>query len=180
MLKLSGKVSPGDVERSVRELPARLVGLSIINPETDAAQKFKDSERLCKPLIEKLLSSDADLVGVARRQKRASTEIQKENKRRAERKKDVVLLSLDNTPYSRAFELANERGASILLATLPLEEHGFCQSKAAFRDALCLRYYWPLKDVPPHCVCGKTFSDEHCLSCPTGGFPAIRHNEVET
>ena len=25
----------------------------------------------------------------------------------------------------------------------------------------------------------KNFSVEHCLSCPTGGFPAIRHNEVK-
>ena len=29
-----------------------------------------------------------------------------------------------------------------------------------------------------HCVCGKTFSVQHCLSTPTGGFPVIRHNEV--
>ena len=61
---------------------------------------------------------------------------------------------------------------------LPLEEHGFCLSKAAFRDALYLRYNWPLKDVSSHCVCGKTFSVEHCLSCPAGGFPAIRDKEV--
>ena len=36
---------------------------------------------------------------------------------------------------------------------------------AAFRDALCLRYNWPLKDVLSLCVSGKTFSVEHCLSC---------------
>ena len=29
-----------------------------------------------------------------------------------------------------------------------------------------------------HFVCGKSFSVQHCLSTPTGGFPAIRHNEV--
>ena len=84
--KLTGRLSPGDIERSVLELPARLRDLNIINPEADAAQNFKDSERLCEPLVKKLLSSDTDLDGVASRQKRASTEIQKENKRRAERK----------------------------------------------------------------------------------------------
>ena len=47
-----------------------------------------------------------------------------------------------------------------------------------FSDALCLRYNWPLQDVPSHCVFGKTFSVEHCLSCPTGVFSAIRYNEV--
>ena len=130
------------------ELPARLGGLNIINPETDAPQKFRDAEKLCKPLVEKLLSNDTDLNGIGSRQKRASTDLQKENERRAERKKDVVLQSLVSTPYSRAFELANARGSSNWLTTLPLEEYGFRLSKAAFRDALCLRYNWPLQDVP--------------------------------
>ena len=83
-----------------------------------------------------------------------------------------------SSPYSRAFELANERGTSNWLTTKPLEEQGVCLSKAAFRDALHFRYNWPLKDVPSHCVCEKTFSVKHCLSCLTGGFPAIRHNEL--
>ena len=59
-----------------------------------------------------------------------------------------------------------------------VRRHGFCMSKAAFRGALCVRYNWPLKEVLSHCVCGETFSVEHCLSCPTRGFTAIRHNEV--
>jgi len=29
-----------------------------------------------------------------------------------------------------------------------------------------------------HCACGTSFSIEHVLSCPKGGFPSIRHNEV--
>ncbi len=31
---------------------------------------------------------------------------------------------------------------------------------------------------PSHCICGKPFGVEHALSCPTGGFPIIRHNEL--
>ena len=38
--------------------------------------------------------------------------MQKENERRAERMKDIVLQLLVSSPYSRAFELANESGAS--------------------------------------------------------------------
>ena len=30
----------------------------------------------------------------------------------------------------------------------------------------------------PVCVCDKTFNVEHALSCPYGGFPSIRHNEI--
>ena len=32
--------------------------------------------------------------------------------------------------------------------------------------------------APSHCVCGANFSIEHALSCPKGGFPTIRHNEI--
>ena len=27
-------------------------------------------------------------------------------------------------------------------------------------------------------VCGANFTVEHVLSCPRGGFPSIRHNEI--
>ena len=32
--------------------------------------------------------------------------------------------------------------------------------------------------IPSHCVCGQPFSVQHALSCPRGGFPSIRHNEL--
>ena len=32
--------------------------------------------------------------------------------------------------------------------------------------------------MPLQCTCGKKFSVEHALSCPHGGFPSIRHNEL--
>ena len=57
-------------------------------------------------------------------------------------------------------------------------EHGFALHKGAFRDALCLRYGWRPPLLPSQCICGKSFTVEHALSCPFGGFPTIRHNEV--
>ena len=85
------------------------------------------------------MSGDTDLDENANMQKRAFAQILKENKRRAERKKNVVLQSRVTTSYSTAFELADERGASNLLTALPIEEHGLCMSKAVFKDVLCLR-----------------------------------------
>ena len=32
--------------------------------------------------------------------------------------------------------------------------------------------------LPSHCVCGHNFTVEHPMSCPTGGFPSTRHNEI--
>ena len=75
-------------------------------------------------------------------------------------------------------ELSQEKGASTWLTALPIDEHGFALHKAAFRDSLSLRYNWPLQNLPSHCSCGQPFSVEHALTCKTGGFPAVRNNEV--
>ena len=32
--------------------------------------------------------------------------------------------------------------------------------------------------LPSHCACGNKTTIEHALSCPKGGFPSIRHNEI--
>ena len=78
----------------------------------------------------------------------------------------------------RSMELSQEKGASSWLSSLPIDDHGFALHKSAFRDALSLRYGWSLQNPPSHCTCGYPFSIDHALTCKTGGFPAIRHNEV--
>ena len=48
----------------------------------------------------------------------------------------------------------------------------------AYGVSACLRYGWHPLHLPSHCVCGSQFHVEHALSCPRGGFPSIRHNEI--
>ena len=60
---------------------------------------------------------------------------------------------------------------------LPVQEHNFHLHKSSFRDALCLRYGWEPTGLPTTCVCGKSFTVDHCLSCPHGGYTITRHNE---
>ena len=67
-------------------------------------------------------------------------------------------------------ELASEKGASIWLPTLPLNELGFRLNKQQFIDALCLRYNLPLLDILKECACGSDYSAEHCLTCKNGGY----------
>jgi len=74
-----------------------------------------------------------------------------------------ILLSL--------FEDASERGASGWLTTLPITDHGFAMPKGQFRDALCLCFGWQVPNLP-QIVCGKSFTVQHALSCPGGGFPS--------
>ena len=35
-----------------------------------------------------------------------------------------------------------------------------------------------MKNLPSFCVCGKPFDINHALNCKSGGFVAIRHNEI--
>ena len=50
--------------------------------------------------------------------------------------------------------------------------------RSAFQDALALRYGWSPLRPPSLCACGTSFSVEHALSCPKGGLPSLRHNEI--
>ena len=43
---------------------------------------------------------------------------------------------------------------------------------------MCLRYNWQPPNLPSHCVCGSSFTTDHALTCPTGGFPSVRHNDL--
>ena len=75
-------------------------------------------------------------------------------------------------------DLAQEKGASTWLTSLPIQEFRFNLHKGEFLYALALRYNWHPSRVPTTCACGKNFSIDHALSCPKGGFPSIRHNEI--
>ena len=89
-----------------------------------------------------------------------------------------------------AMNLAQEKGASSWLTVLPLEEHGFTLHKRAFWDAVSLRYGWAPSQIPTNCACDHPFTIQHVfntcwmvkgwsqLSCPKGGYPSIRHNEL--
>ena len=61
---------------------------------------------------------------------------------------------------------------------LPIHENGFTLHKGAFHDTIVLRYGWLPSNLSSTCTCGKSFTVEHALSCPLGGFPSIRHNEI--
>ena len=55
---------------------------------------------------------------------------------------------------------------------------GFNLNKREFRDAIKLRYDWPVDDIPSTCVCGDAFTVDHAIICKRGGFVAQRHNEL--
>ena len=71
---------------------------------------------------------------------------------------------------------AREKGASSWLSALPLKKRVYVLNKQEFRDALCLRYGWPIPSTPLHSGCGKRNSLDHVLTCKKGGYVNLRHN----
>ena len=155
----------------------RLGGLQLSSPTT-LHQEFEASKHLTQPLT--LLLSDQSRnfsFEVLLCQEEIRKAIRQERRSFAKSEADALLTELpEDLRYASL--LAQEKGASSWLNTLPITEHGFALHKRAFRDAIALRYGWTPEEIPVECVCGKSFTVEHALSCQRGGFPMLRHNEV--
>ena len=176
--KLTGHDAPNDVERRLFSLPARLGGLNITDPSSFANEQFNASQQVTKPLVDLILSeSQSYPYEVLAEQIDVKSTIKSRRRHLGLVAAQVIRESL-TPPLQLAMDLAQEKGASSWLTALPLEEHGFTLHKSAFRDAMALRYGWIPTNIPSHCVCGQPFSVQHALSCPRGGFPSIRHNEL--
>ena len=166
-----------DQLRGILALPIRLGGLGLVNPMSLAMNEYARSCHVTQPLTEKILEqakTASEAFAEVRLRRRAA---------RAEKMREISIIaqSLKETvegDQQRSLELAAEKGASSWLSVLPIARHGFTLHKTAFKDALCLRYGWRPAQLPTTCACGKDFSVDHAMSCPHGGYPSIRHNEV--
>ena len=98
-------------------------------------------------------------------------------------------LCISVIPYLIGTKFATELSAS--LGNLHSKFEGIRSSH--FRDTSCQSFIfilcffsffvfshtcWMPSRTPSHCACGINFSVDHAQSCPKGGFPSIRHNEV--
>ena len=128
-----------------------------------------------EPLKNAILQQNTDEVVAV--QLKAKTDVHKMKRQQSTLASDILKQDLPH-PLKWSMDLAQEKGASSWLTSLPIEEFGFALHKGAFHDALALRYNWLPSHTPSTCACGVKFSVEHALSCPKGGFPSIRHNEI--
>ena len=134
--------------RDVLALPTRLGGLGITKITQNSDYMFQASERITAPLVDLIVNQDLqNNVDVG---KILST-IKQENRQRQHDRADGTYERLD-PQLKRCIDLAVEKGSSSWLNTLPIAEHGFHLHKGEFRDALCLRHGWSLKNVPQSCL----------------------------
>ena len=170
--------TPTDSEREVFALPPRLGGLGLKNPITRALEEFSASVKVAGPLKSLIMEKTWEIpIETLEKQRDAKNEISR-NRRRTEAEIASQLKSSLPSALQHSMTLAQEKGASSWLTALPISEFGFTLHKGAFRDALCLRYGWLPSRLPERFDCGRQFTVEHALSCPKGGFPSLRHNEI--
>ena len=174
---LTGQSPPGESTRKLLALPARLGGLGLINPAASAKEQRATSQQISAPLVDRIIDQNHQLDDCHLVQQNIKRRIQ-QTKHTKQKEEAKNLQSNLPSPLQCSMELAQEKGASTWLTALPIVEHGFALHKAAFKDSLSLRSSWPLQNSPSHCSCGQPFTVEHALTCKTGGFPAVRHNEV--
>jgi len=174
---LTGSSPPNDTLRRLLSLPVRMGGLGLSSPE-DLRCEFTFSRQISSPLVSCILRQEMSYTPeVMNAQLSAKSEVKRQRRENLNVAASSIYDSLSQD-LKRAVDLATEKGASSWLSTLPIQEHGFALHKAAFYDAIAMRYGWMPTNVPTSCACGKSFSVEHALSCPKGGFPSLRHNEV--
>ena len=175
---ITGRQAISDAERRMFALPTRLGGLGIEILLEIADQMHSYSRKVAEPLKNSIHSTeDIDESQIDAELNRLSREVKNDNKERHQRKAEGVRKEV-SANERRALFLAEQKGSSSWLSTLPVEEDGFALYEGAFRDAIALRYGWRPTGMPSVCVCGKANGVEHALICFKGGHVIRRHNEI--
>jgi hypothetical protein len=164
--------------RTITTLPAKYGGLGIFDPVKTAPDEYRYSWAATEPLMrlileQKLTFDGADMVRTEVQTARASigtTKLEKFKHLQEELANDEYL--------SPIIKHQSQKGASLWLTTLPVENLGFLMNSQEFQDALCLRYNLPIKNMSQFCACGKANSLDHALCCMKGGYTVMRHNNV--
>ena len=165
------------IERDLYALPVRLGGLGLMNPCSAASSAFHDSEKLTAPLVA-LIAAQCMTQTVDRDHVRHLKQSIRKNNRDHQTLLADTLHSQLSPSLKCCTDLAREPGSSSWLTVLPIQEHGFHLHKGDFRDAFFFCYGITPLNTSKTCQCGTSFSVDHAMVYPFGGFPTIRHNEV--
>lgn len=166
-----------DNDRSLVSLPVRLGGLGI-PVFTEICRTEYENSRLATQFLRPKIIAQEQLYVVDRKGEQGTGNI---IKARNERRQQDLLTKLRadmSKEKLRGNDLAQMKGASAWLTSLPLKEEGFVLNKREFFDALALRYRWDVKRLPMNCACGKKFDIDHAMSCMKGGYVHRRHDQL--
>ena len=153
---ITGRPSCSKIERSLLALPARLSGLGLTVPSSEAEHSFEASSKITAPIAAMIALQGSDPVTVSIGTRAIKSCVRKARRDNQRDEAEGIFNKLPS-PQQRLMECARERGASSWLSTLPIEEHGFFLHKGAFRDALCLRYGRKIHSLRLRCAYGNPF-----------------------
>ena len=160
---LTGREPCSPEERRLFSLPTHHGGLNIINPVATAENELAASKQISAPLMEMIINQTDTFTKPQLSTIKSTLNRQKHqlNENAAQEVKEQLPCSLQ-----RAMELANEKGSSIWLTALPLQDQGFnlnkreiswCSEFAVwmatqeYTSTLYLWYillHWPCNDLP--------------------------------
>ncbi len=160
-------------QRRVLSLPCAEGGIGIIIPTEKASQEYRHSRMLTENLKE-AIKSRCDTYQINRQ---AKSRIKQENKAFNEEKRQAILESC-SAETKRSLKLLEPKGTSSWLTTTPSRDFDFYLNRDEFRDAISLRYDWPILNMAKNCECGTTNNIDHALICKLGGFTIMRHNAI--
>ena len=171
---LTGRDGITDTERELFALPIKFGGLGIANSTKTANAQYSSSRRVTALILQQEHSYPSC---IAIEQKVIKSKIKSQRRKQEKEDAERVRAKLP-VEMQRKMSYNGEKGASEWLGVSPLTEFGFSLHKGAFRDTLALHYGWTPRHVPSQCACGKRFTVKHAFSCPFGGFPSLRHNDI--
>ena len=158
-------------------LPVHLGSLGLIDPCSAAHSCFIDSERLTAALVALIVAQYATQTVDHDHIYQLKQYIRKNNCEHQIMVVDTLQSDL-SLSLKCCVTLAKESGSSSWLTVLPILEDGFHLHKGDFWDVLSLHYGTMPSNTSSTCQCGTSFSIDHAVVCPFGGFPMIRHKEV--
>ena len=146
-------------------------------PTKEVEIEQASSQHVTAPLVTRIVEQDENISDIKEEMKQRKREA---HNSKCKHQQEAVTTLKSELPAAllRSAELATEEGASSWLTAILLDRYSFTLHKGAYRDALCLRYGWSPPMLASQCVCGQLFTIAQPLSCPTGGYPSIRHNEL--
>ena len=147
---LTGRAPPSDLDWELLTLPARLGGLGIINPISLSPLEFKAFVSISSPLCNLIATQCQDYPYDCLETQYNARKLAQRQRHNFTNTSAFTLKNLVSEPLQRAMDLAQERGASSWLTSLPSKEFNFSLHKGAFGDAIALRYGWLPSNLPMH------------------------------
>jgi hypothetical protein len=165
-----------DEDRDLLALPLKYGGLGLINVMDIADSEFTYSCMLTEELTKSVISQ-GETVQDPEKDKQAKSNVSKLKRENNKAKLEEIRHAM-TSKQKRLNDINQQTCASAWLSALPIADQNMILTKREFWDALKIRYGWPLSRLASICACGKPNDEIHALSCMTGGFVTLRHNEV--